>query len=84
MTHMLKVQSDGLSLTYINGPYLDASLWADIFKCILTVITHHSVELKQTHMEGQETTVFYLWGTFQFYVNVMYKYMHRCLIYAIH
>ena len=50
---MLKVHLDGLSPTYINGPYLDARLLADIFKCIVTVTAHHSVELEQTLMKGQ-------------------------------
>lgn len=39
-------------LTHIDGPYLQARLSADISKCVLIVIIHHSAELKQTHMSG--------------------------------
>lgn len=44
--HMIAVQG----LTYIDGPYLQAGLLADISKCVLIVITHHSAELKQKDM----------------------------------
>ncbi len=37
-------------LTYVDGPYLQAWLFADVAKRILTVVTHHSAELKKTHM----------------------------------
>lgn len=36
--------------TYIDGPYLQARPSTDFSKCIWNVITHHSAELKQTHM----------------------------------
>lgn len=50
VTKALSWNRDHLHVIY--GPYLQAWLLADISKCVLIVITHHSAKLKQRHMSG--------------------------------